>query len=614
MKLHPHIVMLFVLFLSVGQVSAQSADALINKANKKYKDLEFQEAIDLYEQALKKETKPAALFALPHCYRKVGNHIKAGYWYAKAAEHPEATAEIFYYYGLSLMSNDKFEEASAQFQKFREMESAQLRGFNMMKACEADIHKDLMNAGALYDVEPVANLNTKYDDFGAVLYDKGIMFSSDRDLSKVSSHRGSWLYKPYIQTYFVKSEMKDKDTKEFKYGSPQSFSSTMNMNFHDGPVRFDGLKQTVYYTVFGTNEKKSNRRANILNTQIATSKRVGEQWSKPNIKLSINSREYSVAHPCVTSDGDKMFFASDIPGGFGGYDLYVSYNEGGDWSKPVNLGPEINTEGDEVYPFFGLDENLYFSSDGQAGLGGFDVYYSKASKGRWAPVANLGAPLNSNKDDICFTMDSSGTYGYFSSNRVPEQNMDIYYFKRVALESQILVFDKATGQGVEGVEITSECLPRNEKFITNIDGKIFAPLPLERTCKLMLKSEEFTDTEKDVSTVGYVPGSELFINVPMQLKEAVYKAEGYVKDASTNEPLVDAIITLISGCGQEPINVTIGHDGMYSIDLPKDCSFVLKIERDGYFTNTQTFSTKGLRLSKTFSKDIMMPRSSRASY
>jgi tetratricopeptide (TPR) repeat protein len=609
MKLHPHIVVLLILCMSASQLSAQTADALINKANKKYKELEFQEAIELYEQALKKETKTAALFALPDCYRKVGNHLKAGQWYAKAAEHPEAPSDIYYYYGLSLMSNDKYEEAEAQFTIFREKESAQLRGHNMMIAVKPEVHNDILNAGALYDVEVAYNLNTAYDDFGAVFYNGGVIFSSDRDTTKVTSHRGSWLYRPFIQSYFVDATMKDKSTKEFEYGKPRLFSGEINMNYHDGPVRLDGLQQTAYFTVYGTNDKKSNRRATILNTQIASSKRVGEQWTKPNQKLKLNSREYSVAHPTVTSDGDKMFFASDIPGGFGGFDIYVSYNENGEWSKPINLGPEINTEGDEVYPFWGLDENLYFSSDGQAGLGGFDIYYSNSTAGRWAPVINLGAPLNSRKDEISYIMDSTGTYGYFSSNRVAKRNMDIYYFKRVALESQILVFDKATGQGVAGVEVTSECLPKNKKWVTNIDGRIYAPLPLERNCKLMLISDLFTDTEKDVSTVGYVPGSELFINVPLQLKEAEFTVEGSIKSAANGDPMVDATITLINGCGEEQVTIPVSHEGKYSMKLSKNCSYVLKVEREGYFTNTQTFSTKGLRLSKTFSKNISMPKS-----
>lgn len=606
MKLHPYIIALLLLWASAA--TAQSADVLINKANKKYKNLEFQEAIALYEQALKKELKPAALFALAEAYRKVGNHIKAGQWYAKAAQHPEAPNEIFYYYGLSLMANDQFEEAEAQFHKFRELETAQLRAHNMMIAVKPNVHKDIMNAGALYDVEPVHEFNTPYDDIGAIFFDDGVVFSSDRDTTKINSLRGSWLYKPYVQSYFVTAEMKDKDTKEFEYGHPVLFGDNLNMSYHDGPVRFDGNNQTAYYTVFGTNDRKANRRKNVLNMQIAMSKRVGEQWTKPNTKIGINSREYSVIHPSVTPDGDKMFFASDIAGGFGGFDLYVSYNEGGEWSKPVNLGPEINTEGDEVYPFFGQDENLYFSSDGQPGLGGFDIYYSSSIAGRWLPVTNMGAPLNSNKDDVAYCADSSMTYGYFSTNRNPKRNMDIYYFKRVALETQILVFDKATGRGIEGVKITSECLPKNKDWVTNIDGRIYAPLPLERTCELTLEAKQFSNTQKDVSTVGYVPGSELFINIPLQLKEAEFIAEGRILDAGSGDPLIDATVTLINGCGQETITVPVSYDGKYSVPLAKDCAYVLKIEREGFFTHTQTFSTKGLRLSKAFKKEVRMPR------
>jgi hypothetical protein len=612
MQLRPHIVVLLMLCLSF-QLSAQTTDALINKARKLQKNLEFQEAIDLYEQALSKETKPEALFALPNCYRMVGNHLKAGEWYAKAAEHPEAPSDIFFYYGLMLMSNDKYEEAGAQFAKFKEKDNAQLRGLNLVKACAADVRKDLLNAGALFDVSPVPNVNTRYDDFGASFFGKNLLYSSDRDTGKVTGHRGSWLYKPFIQTYLVERTLLDKDTRSYKYGRPTS-NIPFEMNYHDGPLRFDGLEQTVYYTMFGTNDKKSNRTSNALNTQIASSKRVGEQWSKPNIKLSMNSREYSVLHPCVVPEGDKMFFASDIAGGFGGFDLYVCYLENGEWSKAVNLGPEINTEGDEIYPFYSLDEYLYFSSDGQTGLGGFDIYFSKSKRGIWAPVVNLGAPLNSPKDEISIVMDSSCSFGYFSSNRVQGMNMDIYNFKRVALESQILVFDKATGQGVSDVQITSECLPKDIKYVTNVDGKIFAPLPLERNCKLMLTSDAFTPTDKDVSTLGYVPGSELFITIPLQLKEAVFKLSGSVKDAANNATITGATLTLINGCGLEQMSVPQDNQGDFSVTLAKDCSYVLKIEKDGYFISTETFSTRGLRLSKTFSKNIMMPRSTSSTY
>ena len=115
-------------------------------------------------------------------------------------------------------------------------------------------------------------------------------------------------------------------------------------------------------------------------------------------------------------------------------------------------------------------------------------------------------------------------------------------------------------------------LPKNKKWVTNIDGRIYAPLPLERNCKLMLISDLFTDTEKDVSTVGYVPGSELFINVPLQLKEAEFLVEGSIKSAANGEPMIDATVTLINGCGEEQVTVPVSHEGKYSMKLSKNCS------------------------------------------
>lgn len=130
-------------------------------------------------------------------------------------------------------------------------------------------------------------------------------------------------------------------------------------------------------------------------------------------------------------------------------DLYVSYLEGSGWSEPINLGPEINTEGDEVFPWLAPDGTLYFASDGHTGLGGLDVYSSKAYKGRWRPLENLGSPINSRFDDFAYMQDdSSGISGYFSSNRDSAVGAtDIFFFTKLAVNTELLVFDKLTGRG-----------------------------------------------------------------------------------------------------------------------------------------------------------------------
>lgn len=612
MKLYAKISLLLVFCLLSAVASAQSVASLMSKAEKKYKDFDYNGAIELYEQILAKETKPKALFRLPELYRRTGNYIKAEFWYAKATQHPEAPTSMLFYLGLCQLSNDKVDEARGSFQQFKELESAELRAHNLINACKPEMRQEYMNAGALYDIVPLPQLNTKYDDLGANFFGDGLVFSSDRDTAKITGYRGTWIFKPYVQSYYVDAILKDKDTRTYSYGIPTTLSADLNLDYHDGPISFDGIQQTAYYTKFGTNTKKSNRAANNLNTQIAISKRVGEQWSQPitGKKVGVNSAEYSVAFPCVTSDGGKLYFASDIPGGFGGYDLYVSYNESGEWSKPVNLGPEINTEGDEIYPFIDLDDYLYFSSDGQAGLGGFDIYYSRSDRGRWDPAVNLGAPINSMSDDVSFVTDSTSSFGYFSSNRAGGRGkMDIYGYKRVGLQTEVLVFDKVTGKGLEGVVVTSECLSSKTKYVTNVDGRLFIPLPLERNCKLMLSSDEFDDTERDIATTGYAPGAELFINAPIQVRDPDFSLTGVIKN-TVGEPLADATITLVNGCGEEQQVKNPEYTGSYGFVLQPNCSYVLKVERAGYFTTTKTFTTRGVKTSKVFLKDVIMPRSS----
>lgn len=612
MNIYSKIILSSFFCLTTFFATAQSVGSLISKADKKYKDIDYPEAIALYEQALAKEIKPQALFRVAECYRRIGNYLKAEDWYAKAAQHPEAPTSMLFYLGLCQLSNDKVDEARESFKQFKELEGAELRAHNLLNACKPEMRKEYMNAGALYDIVELPSLNTKYDDLGANFFGEGLVFSSDRNLDKVSGYRGAWMLKPYVRSYYVPSSLEDKDTRSYSYGVPQDISDRFNLEYHDGPITFDAIQQTAYYTDFGLNNRKANRAANTLNTQVAIAKRVGEQWSQPftGNKVSVNSPEYSVAFPCVTPDGGKMYFASDVPGGFGGYDLYVSYNEGGDWSKPVNLGPEINTEGDEIYPHVDLEGYLYFSSDGQAGLGGFDIYYSRSTKGRWSPAVNLGAPINSMKDDVSFVTDSSSTFGYFSSNREGGKGkMDIYGYKKVGLQTEVLVFDKYTGQGIEGVVVVSECLSSKTEYVTNIDGRLFIPLPLERNCKLRLASDQFDPTEKDISTLGYAPGAELFINVPIKVKDPDFSVAGTIKN-TVGEPLADATITLINGCGEEQQIKNPEYTGNYSFVLQPNCSYVLKVEREGYFTTTKTFSTRGMNYSKVFTTDVILPRSS----
>ena len=240
------------------------------------------------------------------------------------------------------------------------------------------------------------------------------------------------------------------------------------------------------------------------------------------------------------------------------------------------------------------------------GLGGFDVYYTRSEKGLWEPAINLGSPINSSRDDVSFVTDSSGTYGYFSSNRLEGKGgMDIYAFKRVALETELLVFDKHTGQGIEGVEVISDCLSSRTKYETNIDGRLYIPLPMNKDCNLSFVSDKLDAFDKAFSTKGYTAGSELFINVPVSRKKLSFSVEGMVVDQD-NKAVVDATISLVSDCTELQRTETSKLDGSYQFPLAGPCSFVIKVEKEGFLTTSAVLSTRGMSQSTSFNKVIQL--------
>ncbi|MCP4439201.1 MAG: OmpA family protein [Aureispira sp.] len=579
---------------------ATTGHAQLAKANKMFRELNYRGAADLYETVLSKKTVPEALFNVAECYRKMGNYRNAEHWYAQAILHPEATPEMFFYLGMAQLSNGNPQAAKPNFEQYLAGIPEAIRGPKLIAACNDTVRKELMNAGALYQVGPVDALNTKFDDFGATFYGKGILFCSEQDTGTVAKYRSAWTGRPFVDLFYAKARLIDEDKKEFKYGTIEKYHDRLNTRLHDGPICMTADKRKMYITRNAINKNKASYSRNgLINLQIMETERTSSGWSKLKA-ININNPEYSIAHPAMNKYGDKMYFASDIPGGFGGFDLYVSYLENNDWSHPINLGPEINTEGDEVFPFVTEDGELYFSSDGHVGLGGFDIYTTKVRKGVWDEVTNLGNPINSSKDEITFVMDSTKLFGYFASNREGGKGFtDIYSFTKLTVEAEVLVFDRTTGRGIKGVTMTSECFPKSE-FETDIEGKVYIQLPLDRNCKFIASSAQYGETEVDVSTKGYVIGSNLFIQVPYNEPKFEFSVNGTVKDLVTGEPITDGQVTLLSSCSSENQTAVVDGDGKYAFDLENNCCYVVKVVKDGYFTTTSNFCTKGLNESKVF--------------
>jgi outer membrane protein OmpA-like peptidoglycan-associated protein len=270
-----------------------------------------------------------------------------------------------------------------------------------------------------YTVKKAFFSSDKYDEFSPVYYSKGIVFCSNRNsnLLNRSTSENKGLFKIY---YIDTTHITD-------WKSATLFSKELTTIVNDGPVTFNKSRDTIYYSRnLEVNKKLGDVSGPRNKLGIFFAEMVDNQWTKIR-EFRLNNEWYNLTTPCLSPDGKRLYFASDKLEGFGGSDLYYCQWNSDRWDNPVNLGPVINTPGNESYPFVNQEGGIFFSSDGHPGLGGKDIFYSKPLGSSWIPPVALDAPINSQYDDFAFISDSVMNEGYFASKR--EGTSDIYNFK-----------------------------------------------------------------------------------------------------------------------------------------------------------------------------------------
>ncbi|MEZ5030035.1 MAG: hypothetical protein R2787_01415 [Saprospiraceae bacterium] len=313
-------------------------------------------------------------------------------------------------------------------------------------------------------VKNETNINTDELEFSPAFFEDGILFISSReDVFK------------FIDRRLRDNTMGIYQTRRNTDGQLQQaelFSNRLNTKYHEGPLCFDLSGNDLYFTRSNYLRGKVTKSADgWIKLKILRAKRDGDQWGDAT-DLPFNGNDFETCHPSLSADGDRLYFSSDRPGGLGGLDIYYVDKMGDDWGDPVNLGPEVNTEGDEVFPFIHADGHLFFSTESREGLGGLDIYYTlQKEDGTWRTASNLKAPFNSEADDFGLILDLETKNGYFSSDRPGgEGKDDIYSFyasqglsklladREMATDSRprpfsVFVADNATGTELQGVDI-----------------------------------------------------------------------------------------------------------------------------------------------------------------
>lgn len=346
------------------------------------------------------------------------------------------------------------------------------------------------------------DINTKNSDFGSTFYGDKLVYSSAKETLGLDKKTYSWNDQPCLAMYVA--ERNQTDGSLF---NEQPFLTEIASKYHDATITFSNDQKTFFYT---TNTMKGNRlktdKKGTNNFQIIKSSIEGDKVVKGE-KLFFNSLEYSVGHPALSPDGKWLFFVSDMPGGYGETDIYmVEVFADGTMNSPKNLGPKINTIGREMFPYFN-ENTLYFSSEGLYGFGGLDIFESKFNGRDFSDPKNLGEPINSNKDDFSFIIDTKSKYGYFSSNRdTGKGDDDIYYFTKKEPEClQIIrgiVLNSKSKMPLIDVSIKVLDLFGDLKYeyFSDANGKFEFQLPCNSNFRLIASKPNFSTQEKEIKT------------------------------------------------------------------------------------------------------------------
>ncbi len=583
------LLLLLVLMAPAVTVHAQSAEAHTRIADRYYQRMAYAQAKEEYKLAADLgAVNEHVVKRLAECSMKLGDTEDGEMWYGQVVKFLNREPLDLYMYAQALKGNGKYAQAEEWMDRYLEM--AQPEG-QMKKSNIVDFAKKFTANMDRFTVTRVT-ANSHLDDMGATWYGKDrIIFSSNRDTTVGMKWRSAWNDEPFLDLYVA-----DRQPGGDLIGA-RRLPGNVNSKLHEGPavVAPDG---SLWYT--RTNASRSANgihRLSILHAQPD-----GEGFSGDEPFL-YNNPECSVGHPAISADGQSFFFVSDMPGGYGGTDIYVCRNMGGQWGEPRNLGPGVNTSRNELFPFMADDGVLYFSSTGLPGLGGLDVFASKrGTGGDFSFSVNVGAPVNGPKDDFAFVIDKANASGYFSSDRPGGAGGDdIYAFQmHYPLEQRFLctgtVIDDENAQPVADVEVS--LLDTDgivvESARTDAEGRYSFPVKENREYAVRarlpghydglvhLSTEDIGQRQIVARDVHLLPDAGIWLRGAAQYKDKLGFVEG-----------VKVSVVNLSSFFSEVRTTDVGGDFLFRMQ-PNE-QFEVLLEKPGFFAISVLVNTAGVK-------------------
>ena len=473
------------------------------KADRLYDRLQFVKAAEEYLKLSDSELNSEYVITrLANCYYNLFETREAEKWFKKIVnKNPDA--ELIYKYSQMLKANGKYKESNLWMNKFSEMKPYDSRAVSFKNTPNYIVK--IINKGKRFNIQNL-KINSEFSDFGATIYKNKLYFVSSRN-EKATSRNYGWNDEPFLDIF--SSTINDKGSH-----LPADLFDELNSKFHEGVVSFTPDGNTAYFTreSYYEDEYQKDSLNNTKYSQLYIYKatKLKDSWDTFE-SLEINDINFSNKNPMVSPDGKHLYFSSNMPGGFGLYDLYkAEIKDDGSLGKAENLGQKINTEGQEAFPFVTSENMLYFSSDGHLGLGGLDVFYSKNVDDKWSNSKNVGIPVNSGADDFAFMIKEED--GYVSSNRTGGVGKDdIYALKKIRplcdLLLETVVLDSKTNSPIE-TALTSvsdgEGTINNSKT-TNEKGLVEFMIECENDIKFVVSKEGYESKILDIKLLDIDP-------------------------------------------------------------------------------------------------------------
>lgn len=569
-----------------------SQDIAVKKADQLFGSYQYVEAIKSYLEIIKNKQGNQNVYRnLADSYYNIYNTTEAVKWYEKVVEK-NADAETYFRYSQALKSIGNYTEANEQMKKFATLVPNDVRAKEFMQNQNYKLTLD--NTKALFSIEKTTISEPKSNDFAAILTATNeVYFVSNRNSKKIDK----WSNEPYIDIF---KTIRNPD------GSFSKLEEVTELNsmYHDGPVTISADGNTMFFARDGhsTNlyEKDKKNNAKIGQLGIYKAQKNNGKWE---IKegLPINNISYSVSHPSLSKDGKTLFFASNMPGGMGESDIWkIAITENG-YGEPINLGDKINTASREVFPFITNKDELYFASTGWSGFGGLDIFKVENN----SQVINLGKPVNTEKDDFSFSLNTELNKGYFSSNR--NGNDAIFEATPICgIDLMVSVTDAKTGKNIENAKVT--ILDENNTLlystVTNTFGKCKQLLTCDESYSIQITASNYENVAFPISKsdsnqieipVKLIP-NEVIITDKEVLLGDVYFEFNKSNITPVGAAQLDKLVSVLNS------NPTMIISVKSHTDSKGNLSYNLKLSEQRAQATVQYIVSKGINKERVFGK------------